>query len=93
MCQAKCGVTACVRLRYTLGKTLHSVTMFFSCLLYFWGNDGVIGAAEFLIYILYIGKHSREKTFTNFAVLWLFAVFSVKSFDLAKMTNRQKLSP
>ena len=48
--------------------------MFFSCLSYFWGNDGVIGAAEFLIYILYIRKHSREKTFTNFTVLWLFAV-------------------
>ena len=32
---------------------MHSVTMFFSCLSYFWGNDGVIGAVEFLIYILY----------------------------------------
>ena len=50
----------------TLGEALHSVTMFFSCLSYFWGNDGVIGAPEFLIYILYIGKHSRENTFTNF---------------------------
>ena len=69
------------------------------CLSYFWGNDGVIGAAEFLIYILYIGKHSREKTFTNFAVLWLFAeFFSVKfggvaSFGVAKVSNLQKLSP
>ena len=78
---------------------MHSVTMFFSCLSYFWGNDGVIGAAEFLIYILYIGKHLREHMFTNFAVLWLFAeVFSVKfgcvaSFDVAKVSNRQKFSP
>ena len=70
-----------------------------TCLSYFWGNDGVIGAAEFLIYILCIGKHSREKTFMNFVVLWLFAeVFSVKfggvaSFGVAKVSNWQKLSP
>ena len=74
---------------------MHSVTMFFSCLSYFWGNDGVIGAAEFLIYVLYIGKHSRENTFTNFAVLWysqkfLSEIWDVASFNVAKVT---KLSP
>ena len=49
--------------------------------------------------IPYRGKLSREKTFTNFAVLWLFAkVFSVKfwgivSFGAAKVSNPQKFSP
>ena len=44
-------------------------------------------------------KFLREKTFVNFAVLWLFAnVFSVKcggmaSFGAAKASNPQKFSP
>ena len=47
----------------------------------------------------YSRKLSREKTFVNFAVLWLFAkVFSVKflgmvSFGAAKVRNLQKFSP
>ena len=46
--------------------------------------------------ILYSGKISREKTFANFSVLWLFAkVFSVKfggvaSFGTAKVSNPWK---
>ena len=49
--------------------------------------------------ILYSGKLSREKTFANFAVLWLFVkVFSVKfggvaSFGTVKANNPQKFSP
>ena len=49
--------------------------------------------------ILYSGKLSREKTITNFAVLWLFAkVFSSKFggvtfFGVAKASNPQMLSP
>ena len=47
----------------------------------------------------YSGKLSREKTFVNFVVLWLFAkVFSAKflgmvSFGVAKVRNPQKFSP
>ena len=47
----------------------------------------------------YSGKLSREKTFADFAVLWLFAkVFSVKfggmaSFGAAKANNPRKFSP
>ena len=47
----------------------------------------------------YCGKLSREKSFANFAVLWLFAeVLSVKfggvaSFGAAKVSNLQKFSP
>ena len=43
--------------------------------------------------VLYSGKLSREKTFTDFTVLWLFAkVFSAKfggmaSFGAAKASN------
>ena len=38
----------------------------------------------YLIDIPYHGKHSRETTFVNFKVLWLFAkVFSVKFGDVA----------
>ena len=46
--------------------------------------------------ILYSGKLSREKTFTNFTVLWLFAkVFFTKfgdvaSFGAVKVSNLQK---
>ena len=46
----------------------------------------------------YSGKLSREKTFANFVVLWLFAtVFSVKfgsvaSFGAAKASNLRKFS-
>ena len=46
--------------------------------------------------ILYSGKLSREKTFTNFTVLWLFEkVFFAKfvdvaSFGAAKASNLQK---
>ena len=49
--------------------------------------------------LLYSGKVSREKTFVNFAVLWLFTkVFftkfgSVASFDVAKASNLLKFSP
>ena len=49
--------------------------------------------------ILYSGKLSREKTFTNFVVLWLFGkVFSAKfggvvSFSMARAINPQKFSP
>ena len=49
--------------------------------------------------IPYSRKLSREKTFADFAVLWLFAkVFSVKfggvaSFGAAKASNPQKFSP
>ena len=45
------------------------------------------------IILPYSGKLSREKTFVNFAVLWLFAkVFSAKfgdvlSFGVAKASN------
>ena len=48
--------------------------------------------------ILYNGKLSREKTFTNFVVLWLFAkVFSAKfggvvSFGAARASNPRKSS-
>ena len=48
--------------------------------------------------IPYSGKLSREKTFGNFAVLWLFAkVFSAKfgsvvSFGTARASNLQKFS-
>ena len=48
--------------------------------------------------IPYSGKLSREKTFVNFAVLWLFAkVFSVKfggvaSFGTVKASNLRKFS-
>ena len=48
--------------------------------------------------IPYSGKLSREKTFANFVVLWLFAtVFSVKfgsvaSFGAAKASNLRKFS-
>ena len=48
--------------------------------------------------VLYSGKLSREKTFTNFAVLWLFAkVSSVKcggvaSFGTAQASNPRKFS-
>ena len=47
----------------------------------------------------YSGKLSREKTFTNFTVLWLFAkVIPVKfggmaSFGTAKASNPRKFSP
>ena len=47
----------------------------------------------------YSGKLSREKTFADFAVLWLFAnVFSAKfggvvSFGAAKVSNPRKFSP
>ena len=47
----------------------------------------------------YSGKLSREKTFTNFAVLWLFTkVFSVKfggmaSIGTPKASNSRKFSP
>ena len=47
-------------------------------------------------YVLYSGKLSRERTFMNFAVLWLFVkVFSVKFgdemfFGAAKLSNPQK---
>ena len=50
-------------------------------------------------HIPYSGKLSREKTFANFVVLWLFAkVFSVKfggvvSFGTAQASNPQKFSP
>ena len=50
-------------------------------------------------YILYSRKLSREKTFTNFTALWLFAkVFTIKfgaiaSFGTAKASNMQKFSP
>ena len=53
----------------------------------------------FLIYILYRGKLSREKTFTQKTQLWLFAkVFSVKvggvvSFGVAQASNLRKFSP
>ena len=46
-----------------------------------------------VMYIPYSGKLSREKTFANFAVLWLFMkVFSTKfwgvlSFGAAKTSN------
>ena len=49
--------------------------------------------------LLYSGKLFREKTFVNFAVLWLFVkVFSAKfwgvaSFGAAKVSNLQKFSP
>ena len=49
--------------------------------------------------IPYSGKLSREKTFANFTVLWLFAkVFSAKfggmaSFRVAKRAIREKFSP
>ena len=49
--------------------------------------------------ILYSGKLSREETFTNFAVLWLFTkVFSAKfggvaSFGTVKGSNLRKFSP
>ena len=48
--------------------------------------------------MLYSGKLSREKTITNFAVLWLFAkVFSAKFggvtfLGMAKASNPQKFS-
>ena len=48
------------------------------------------------IYLPYSGKLSREKTFTNFAVLWLLAkVFFVNfwgmvSFGMAKVSNPRK---
>ena len=51
------------------------------------------------VLILYSGKLSREKTITNFTVLWLFAkVFSAKFrgvtfFGVAKASNPQKFSP
>ena len=52
-----------------------------------------------LTQVPYSGKLSREKTFTNFTVLWLFVkVFSVKfggvvSFDTARAAKPQKFSP
>ena len=48
---------------------------------------------------MYSGKLLREKTFANFAVLWMFAkVFSVKYgsvafFGAAQASNLQKFSP
>ena len=47
----------------------------------------------------YSGKLSREKTFVNFAVLWLFVkgfstkFGSVASFGMAKASNLLKFSP
>ena len=49
-------------------------------------------------YVPYSGKLSRERTFMNFAVVWLFVkVFSVKFgnemfFGAAKLSNPQKFS-
>ena len=49
--------------------------------------------------VLYSGKLSREKTFANFTVLWLFAkVFSTKfggvaSFGTTKVSNLRKFFP
>ena len=48
--------------------------------------------------VLYSGKLSREKTFANFAALWLFVkVFSAKfggvvSFGMAQVSDLQKFS-
>ena len=45
------------------------------------------------------GKHSREKTFANFALLWLFVKLysakfgSMKSIGVANASNLQKFSP
>ena len=45
--------------------------------------------------IPYSGKLLREKTFTNFAVLWLFSAKfgGVPSFGMAKASNPRKFSP
>ena len=49
--------------------------------------------------IPYSGKLSREKTFANFMVLWLFAKFfstksgGVASFGMAQASNPRKFSP
>ena len=61
-----------------------------------WLGDG--GIYPLLSVIPYSEKLSREKPFTNFAVLWLFAkVFPMKfgpvmSFGMAKASNLRKFS-
>ena len=56
------------------------------------------GIAANTLNILYSGKLSREKTFENFAILWLFAkVFSAKfggvvSFGAAQRAIRESFS-
>ena len=63
------------------------------------GLYGVATKFDAKVFIPYSGKLLREKTFTNFAVLWLFVkVFSVEfggvvSFGTAKGSNPQKFSP
>ena len=55
---------------------------------------------QWLVQVPCSGKLSREKTFANFAVLWLFAkkfspqnLGGVVSFGMAKENNLQKFSP
>ena len=53
----------------------------------------VISSTIYLLWTTYSRKFLREKTFSNSAVLWLFAKFGiVASFGMAKASNPQRFS-
>ena len=75
--------------------SLQPIAPFSSCL----SEESKTVTVTISLKIPYSGKLSREKTFTNFTILWLFVkVFSVKfggitSVGTAKASNPRKFSP
>ena len=52
----------------------------------------IIKTGYMIVFLLYSGKLLREKTFTNFAFLWLFAkVFALESFPLYGITSAESI--